>query len=114
MTAEETLTRDTRRRSGYRKTERRAEPRSPAIESPIEISTFWKNRKGDAVRVSLQSWEGFQIVDIRQHFTASDGTLRPTKKGITLAVRRLPDLADALRKALAKAVELGLVEEAAR
>jgi hypothetical protein len=42
--------------------------------------------------------------------TDKAGTLAPTKKGVCIDVLRLPELANAINRALAKAVELGLLE----
>jgi hypothetical protein len=94
----------------YAKTDRKM-PRGPSLAAPIEVASFWKNRKGDAVTVTLKEWEGHLLIDIRQFFTASDGSMRATKKGISLAIRRLPELAAAILKAEGKARELGLLSE---
>ena len=42
------------------------------------------------------------------------GHLVPTKKGLAMAAGRLPGLANAVRKALEKARELGLIDDEAR
>jgi Transcriptional Coactivator p15 (PC4) len=81
------------------------------LPEPIEISKFWANRRGEAVIVSLREYEGQALVDIRKHYTAADGTLRPTTKGIALAVRKLPELTLAVAKALKRARELGLLRD---
>jgi hypothetical protein len=39
--------------------------------------------------------------------------LVPTKKGLAMAARRLPELANAITKALEKARELGLIDDEA-
>jgi hypothetical protein len=95
----------------YRKTDRTQPEHSPAIAEPVEIASFWKNRKGDFIRVSLQSWEQHNICDVRQFFTGRDGRVQPTKRGITVAVRRIPELLAAVAKAHRKAIELGLLDE---
>ena len=81
------------------------------LPEPIEVSKFWANRRGEAVIVSLREYEGVLIVDIRKHYTAADGTLRPTAKGIALTVRKLPELTLAVAKALKRARELGLLRD---
>jgi hypothetical protein len=63
------------------------------------------------VRVQLREFEGAALVDVRKHYTGADGKLQPTKKGLSLAIRRLPELAAAINKALAKAKQLGLVDD---
>jgi hypothetical protein len=80
------------------------------LPEPIIISRFWKNRSHDAVEVSLKSFEGMNLCDVRT-FTMRDGGLVPTTKGISVVVPRLPDLARAINKALAKARELGLLDD---
>ncbi|MCV0387403.1 MAG: hypothetical protein K5821_13420 [Nitrobacter sp.] len=85
--------------------------RKPTLEEPVEIAKFWKNRKGDAVIVALTSYQGYNLVDLRTHFTNKEGKLQPTPKGLSVAVLRLPDLAKAVNAALKKAAELGLIRE---
>ena len=81
------------------------------LSEPIKVAEFWKNRKGDTIRITLESYEGHDLASVRQFFTTTDGKLAPTKKGVSIAIARLPYLADAIMKALAKARELGLVAE---
>ncbi len=80
------------------------------LPEPIEVAKFWKNRRHDAIVVSLSTFDGRNIVDVRQHFMNGEGKLQPSPKGIAVTVLRLPDLADAITKALAKARQLGLLE----
>jgi hypothetical protein len=86
--------------------------RRPSLREPIVVAQFWRNRRGEAVRVQLSEFESKTIVDIRMWFTAPDGTLKPSAKGLSCVVLRLPELAAALVKAERKARELGLLEEA--
>jgi hypothetical protein len=88
--------------------------RRPSLPEPVMVARFWANRRGEAIFVQLREFEGRALVDVRKHFTAKDGTMQPTKKGISIMVTRLPELAAALTKAAAKAVELGLLEGEAR
>ena len=70
---------------------------------------FWKNRRGEAVNVALRRFaSGPTVIDIRVHYTAADGTLKPTKAGVCLAVRKLPELHRAITKALGAVADLGL------
>jgi hypothetical protein len=67
--------------------------------------------KGDGeVRVTLDEYRGCQTIDVRlfEPFTAAKVPMA-TKRGITLALARLPELARALASAEAKARELGLI-----
>ena len=67
--------------------------------------------KGDAeVRVSLDEFKGHLTVDIRlfEPFTAAQVPM-PTRKGVTIGLGKLPDLAAALADAETRARELGLI-----
>jgi hypothetical protein len=81
------------------------------LPEPVEVCKFWKNRKHDAVVVSLSTYEGRNIIDVRQHFMTKDGKLQPTQKGLAMQVLRLPELAAGIAKALSKARELGLIDD---
>lgn len=70
---------------------------------PIVVAKFWANRKGDAVFVQIKQFEGQVLVDVRKHCAGTDGRMFPTEKGIALPIRRLPDLATAIGKALRQA-----------
>jgi hypothetical protein len=94
----------------HRKTDRRRASTRPTLPEPVIVAEFWANRRGESVRVQLREFEGCPLVDVRKHFTNGEGKLQATKRGIALAVARLPDLADAINKALRKAAELGLVD----
>jgi hypothetical protein len=59
---------------------------------PIEIGKFFKNRKGDFVVVAIKQFENVVFVDARQFFTDSDGISRPTRKGLAVSLRHLPEL----------------------
>jgi Transcriptional Coactivator p15 (PC4) len=84
--------------------------RRPTLPEPIEVAKFFKNRRKDIIVVSLSTFEGRNLVDVRQHFTNEQGLMRPTSKGVAMVVLRLPDLAAAVNKALSKARELGLLD----
>jgi hypothetical protein len=86
------------------------------LPEPIEIAKFWKNRRrAESVHVSLSEYEGHCLINVRVYATGTDGIDRPTTKGIALAVRKLPELAEAIGKAHDEARRLGLLQgEAAR
>jgi hypothetical protein len=79
-----------------------------AIEFPISIAE-WDRNEREVVRVALDQYRGCNTIDLRNWFRAADGELRPTKSGLTLSLKHLPALADALERALAKARELRLL-----
>jgi hypothetical protein len=84
--------------------------RRPTLDEPVIVHQFWKNRRHDAVVVSLSTFEGRNLVDVRMH-SMKEGRLVPTPKGVAMVVLRLPDLAKAINKALKQARELGLVDD---
>jgi hypothetical protein len=81
------------------------------LAGPVIIAKFWRSRNhAEHIRVELSEYEGHPLVNVRLWQTGSDGIDRPSKKGIALSVRRLPELASALAKAEIKARELGLID----
>jgi hypothetical protein len=87
--------------------------RCPTLEKPIEIAKFWKSARDhrEHVRTEISEYKGHRLINIRVWQTGSDGIDRPTQKGIALAIRKLPELAQAINKARAKALELGLLDD---
>jgi Transcriptional Coactivator p15 (PC4) len=81
------------------------------LPEPVEVAKFFKNRRKEVIVVSLSTYEGHNLVDVRQHFHNDKGQMRPTSKGVAMVVLRLPDLAKAVNKAMAKAKELGLLAD---
>jgi len=83
------------------------------LPEPIEWR-LWKNRqRKDAVVVSLSTYEDRNLISVRLFTTSTDGKMLPTAKGVSLVVARLPELAAAINRALAKAKELGLLDDEA-
>jgi Transcriptional Coactivator p15 (PC4) len=80
----------------------------PTLAEAITIDEFWKNRAGQAVKISLSTFQGRNLIDVRTWNTV-DGKLKPTTKGIAAEARHLPKLVSALVKAESKARELGLI-----
>ncbi len=70
----------------------------------------WPRNGRESIRVSLDEYRGRQTIDLRCWWRDDDGNLRPGRSGLTLAVRHLPALADALAKALATARETGIID----
>jgi hypothetical protein len=82
----------------------------PTLTEPLDIAKFWKNRRGESIRVTLSTFEGHNLISVRTWFTDSkSGQDRPAK-GFTSNVKHLPRLIAELTKAEAKARELGLIE----
>jgi hypothetical protein len=72
----------------------------PRLAEPITIAEWWKNRRGESIRLLLSQFQGRSIIDLRTWYTA-DGKLKPGK-GFAAEVRHLPRLAAAIAKAEAK------------
>ena len=64
---------------------------------------------GEVIRFALDQYNGRPTINVRVWYRDdSGGTLKPGRSGITLAVEHLPQLSDAMAKALAQARRLGL------
>ena len=87
-------------------------PNSVPLSFPIVIAEWDRNAR-EVVRVALDYYSGRHTVNARVWYHDDDG-LKPGKTGITLAVKHLPALADALVKAEHRARELGLIEGGAQ
>ena len=80
----------------------------PTLSETITIAEFWKNRSAQSIRISLSTWKGRNLVDVRT-WNTEQGRLKPTTKGFTAEVKHLPRLVSALVKACRRARELGLI-----
>jgi hypothetical protein len=80
------------------------------MNEPQIIATVEKNTL-EEVRVALDEFHGIDLIDIRvfADFTGTHAEKRPTKKGISLKVAKLPELIEALEKARAEAERRGLL-----
>jgi hypothetical protein len=76
---------------------------------PITVAEWWKNRRGESVRLVLNEYQGRAVFDLRTWYTA-DGKLKPGK-GFAAEVRHLPRLAQEIAKAESRARELGLIDK---
>ena len=80
----------------------------PTLAQEITIDEFWKNRAGQAVKISLSTFQGRNLIDVRTYSTV-DGKLKPTVKGFAADIKHLPRLTAAFAKAESMARELGLI-----
>lgn len=55
--------------------------------------------RGDELRVTLGTYEGKPVVQIREWYDAG-GSMRPSKKGLSLPIDQLASIASALDEAL--------------
>jgi hypothetical protein len=84
---------------------------APTLAEPFTVAKFWKNRRrNESVHVNLSEYEGRTLVNVRVYATGADGIDRPTTKGVSMGIDKLPALAKALQAAEAKAREMGLLE----
>lgn len=73
------------------------------------IATVRKNA-AEEVRISLSEFHGTPLVDLRVFADfKGEGERQATRKGVSLKVERLPDLIEALDRALEEARRRGLV-----
>ena len=59
------------------------------------IAAIRRNAR-EEIRVTLGQWTGAHVFGIRAWFKSNDGTMRPSKDGLTLRAELLPELARAL------------------
>jgi hypothetical protein len=74
------------------------------------IVAEWDRNSREVVRVALDQFKGHHTIGARIWYRSGDG-LKPGKGGLTLGVKHLPALADAVAKALVQARGLGLLED---
>ncbi len=79
---------------------------------PVIIAE-WRRNGHEVVRVALDQYNGRHTINARVWYW-DEGALKPTRTGLTLGVKHLPALAEALVCAAAYAQGLGLVQEEAR
>jgi hypothetical protein len=92
----------------HRKSDRSREPRTPPLAAAITIAEWKKNRRGESIKVQITPFEGANLINIRTWY-GEDGYRKPGR-GLSATVNHLGALAAALNKALAKAIELNLID----
>jgi hypothetical protein len=100
-----------KRKGNLNLSEQKSTAPGAGIAFPIVIAE-WDRNSREVVRVALDQYNGRHTINARVWYHDDNDVLKPGKTGITLAVKHLPALADALGKALAAARDLGLTEEA--
>jgi hypothetical protein len=83
---------------------------TPKLAEPLTIDQWWKNRAGQAVKISLATFQDRNLIDVRTYSTV-DGKLKATVKGFAADIKHLPRLTAAFAKAEAKARELHLIDD---
>jgi len=74
------------------------------------IATIPSGRRGEELRVSLNTFKGRHYFAMRIWYTDDAGELKPSGKGANLKIDLLPDIAEAVSKALAVARDEGLLK----
>lgn len=64
------------------------------------IIASWPKNGRATLQVRLDTFKGQPIVDCRSWYAGSDGSLKPGRGGLTVSVRHLLQLAEALAKAM--------------
>ena len=73
--------------------------------------------RGAVLRIARDTYQGHELVGIREWYEYRPGdpdTLRPSKSGVNVSVRRLPELIAALQAAEADAIRQGLLKPTPR
>jgi Transcriptional Coactivator p15 (PC4) len=63
----------------------------------------------EEARVTLTEYRGHRLISVWRWYAESNGEMRPGKRGATLPLAKLPDLAAALNAALDRAKADGLL-----
>jgi len=69
--------------------------------SEEKIIHEFKKNANETVIVKLTEFKGKRLIDIRAYYAAKNGELRPTPKGVSLRRDLLPEMKEAIDKALA-------------
>jgi hypothetical protein len=76
---------------------------------PIIVAE-WPRNSRELVRIALDRFNNRFTIDMRSWWRDTDGSFKPSRSGLTLAVDHLPALASGLAEALERARVLGLIE----
>jgi len=75
------------------------------------ICQIEKNSR-EEIRVQLREFKGHQLLDIRTfYFTSEGGEPKPSPKGVSVAIRLLPQLKEAILEAENVLKEAGVISE---
>jgi hypothetical protein len=86
-------------------------PKAPSkLEKNVEIAEWPRNNRGQTIRVSLRTYAGHPLFDVRTWWTGDDGTVQHPGKGFSCRLKDLPRLVEATAEALKKAKALGLLD----
>jgi hypothetical protein len=89
---------------------RRNNSRSDADDVEPILIAEWPLSRGEIARVSIRSFKGTWLIDIRKWFETGDGQLRAGPKGISLSVKHLRRISVAMNEAIEVARSRGLIK----
>jgi Transcriptional Coactivator p15 (PC4) len=76
----------------------------------MEIGSVQKNSQ-EEIRVTIQNYQGTDIIDLRTYWQNAEGSWLPTKKGISLTYYVVEDVIKLLQKAFKKMPEQSAMTE---
>src|SRR5580693_1666503 len=76
---------------------------------PILIAE-WPVSRGEIARVAIRNFKGSWLIDLRKWFETGDGQLRAGPKGISLSVKHLRRISEAMTEAIEVARSRGLLQ----
>lgn len=85
---------------------RTADNGSPAPDLPLLVAAEFDRNSREVVRITLETYKGHKLINVRTWYRDRDGELRPGKSGIAMSIAHLPALAEGLQKALELAHEV--------
>jgi hypothetical protein len=85
----------------------------PETNSDLKVIDEWPLNGRERLRVTLELYRGVWLINLRKWFEADDGGLRPSKRGIAVSIRHLPQLAEAITHAVSIARHRGMIEAGA-
>lgn len=65
------------------------------------LATLTRKDGAEELRVSVRSYNGVRFADLRLHYRADDGSMRPTSKGVTVRRNEIAAVQSALDAGLA-------------
>ena len=92
-----------------------AVPQASTIEEQlnagISVGAMWKSARNrrEAIQVSLRQYDGNAYLDARIFAMSDAGHMVPTRKGIAIGLKTLPQFAKTIGDGLRKAHALGLI-----
>jgi hypothetical protein len=79
-------------------------------DTPATVIAEWPVNSRERLRVSIEQYNRSWLFSARRWFAADDGSIQPTKRGLSIGLKHLPRIAEETARALAFAREHGLIE----